>query len=299
MSNARHIADVAPTLGRKNLLINGNFEVWQRGTSFTTPSSIYTADRWKGIASGSGGNIARNPALYGLSLNVGTAGGTGYLWQPIELLSAGVAMPFEVGDTVTISGEVYTTDTANTVQIELQYRDDSAGGANNVTDMDYVSIGTLTSGWNTFSITHTLTQTLNSTNTCLCLIIKQVQNSSVGCTYKKLQLEFGPKATDFDKRLMAEERLLCMRYYEKGSSYNTQFWCGNVTSGVSYYRRHQFRVPKRATPTLSLTAEAAYGFPASVGTTWVDANGWQEMRNASSTLSGGNWGTVWAADAEL
>ena len=34
--------------GRRNLLINGGFDVWQRGTTFTTPSSnYYAADRWQ------------------------------------------------------------------------------------------------------------------------------------------------------------------------------------------------------------------------------------------------------------
>ena len=33
--------------GRRNLLINGGFDVWQRGTTFTTPSAPYcAADRW-------------------------------------------------------------------------------------------------------------------------------------------------------------------------------------------------------------------------------------------------------------
>ena len=34
--------------GRRNLLINGGFDVWQRGTTFTTPSAhYYAADRWQ------------------------------------------------------------------------------------------------------------------------------------------------------------------------------------------------------------------------------------------------------------
>ena len=34
--------------GRRNLLINGGFDVWQRGTTFTSPSATYyAADRWQ------------------------------------------------------------------------------------------------------------------------------------------------------------------------------------------------------------------------------------------------------------
>lgn len=31
---------------RRNLIVNGSFEIWQRGTSFTAISDDYTADRW-------------------------------------------------------------------------------------------------------------------------------------------------------------------------------------------------------------------------------------------------------------
>lgn len=35
-----------------NILINGDFQIWQRGTSFVAPNNQYTADRWKANGSG-------------------------------------------------------------------------------------------------------------------------------------------------------------------------------------------------------------------------------------------------------
>ena len=41
-----------------NLLINGDFQIWQRGNSFTNVSTGYTADRWK-IYSESNVNVSK------------------------------------------------------------------------------------------------------------------------------------------------------------------------------------------------------------------------------------------------
>jgi hypothetical protein len=54
MTRARDIADVqdnlggavAPFVAGKNFVINGGFDVWQRGTTFASPSNAYTADRF-------------------------------------------------------------------------------------------------------------------------------------------------------------------------------------------------------------------------------------------------------------
>lgn len=61
MSRARDIADLAGSadaggLTGRNMVINGAFQIWQRGTSATTVSGndIFAADRFKGWANGGG-----------------------------------------------------------------------------------------------------------------------------------------------------------------------------------------------------------------------------------------------------
>ena len=57
MSKAKDALDLAPQVargGRKNLLINGSFDVWQRGVDFSSQSGDrYVADRWMVHSSGS------------------------------------------------------------------------------------------------------------------------------------------------------------------------------------------------------------------------------------------------------
>ena len=58
IGQAINLLDGAQLSGAKNRVLNSQMNVWQRGTSITTASAVYTADRWQaGIASA--GTVSR------------------------------------------------------------------------------------------------------------------------------------------------------------------------------------------------------------------------------------------------
>ena len=142
--------------GFRNKLMNGNFDFWQRGTTFgfrnpSSEPSRYTADRWKLVSNGSvagdrlGVNVNRIPlglgvledsstySKYGLEFSIGT-GGFGatsetYLYQRIE-----GAEQFPSGY-ATIS--FYARASVTNSKLGVSFRRDFGGG----TAPDYATTG--------------------------------------------------------------------------------------------------------------------------------------------------------------
>lgn len=79
LNGRRYIRADKPAV-RRNVLINGGFDIWQRGTSFSTPASgSYTADRWRVLYNGSGG-------AYTVSRQAFTVGQTAVPGEPTAWL---------------------------------------------------------------------------------------------------------------------------------------------------------------------------------------------------------------------
>ena len=322
--------------GRKNLIINGGMDVWQRGTSFSNPASAgYTADRWK--CSTDPTDISRStdvpsgePFTYSMLMAANGSGGTRHAaLQGVELTATGNAGPFKVGTTWTFS--CWMKGGANgSIIFGTEFRDDPNSGTNAVT----ISSTTFnyTTSWQKFTHTFTVGVSPGGTNLCLAIIFFAATAPANNLYLTGCQLEKGKNATEFEHRSYGEELALCQRYYEKsfpddvaparGTSTTSLLNGGQPTSTLDWYATfsagtlatyHYFRVPKRGTPQMTLFGTSDnkciffdFGtksliYPGLIIDTPTKI-GFRSYNNGSGLTNNSSWGLDvfnWTAEAEL
>ena len=203
-------------LVNENLLINGGFDVWQRGTSFAqTGSSAYTADRWIKLANGSVDRYKYPSGSVGAGYVLNLSGNNTYIGvsQIIENAS------YLDGKTVTLSFRHAAIVPTVGSYVNLQFKKISDG----------TSIGTnrLVTGWGSTSAAYfreEITVTLDNlpenvtdnSDVALEVSIFATRASAEVCDVRisDVKLEIGDIATPYRARPIAEELALCLRYYQ-------------------------------------------------------------------------------------
>ena len=264
--------------GRRNLIINGAMQVWQRGTSATgvgSGSGTYeTADRWKFILDPATTvdsyqqaftlgqtDVPGEPEFYLESDVTASTGASTYyiLAQHIEDVRS------LAGQTATLSFWAKSSVGGNKVGIE--FNQSFGGGSTRVTSVARDSV-TLSTSWQKFSVTVDISsisgKTIGATSNsylelylwCSAGTDFDFRSSETGLQtgqfdFALIQLELGETATPFEHRSSGEELALCQRYYEiVGMTVTT---VGQFDNAVSY------AVTKRATPTLSVFSGSLAG----------------------------------------
>jgi hypothetical protein len=242
--------------GRRNLLINGDFQVSQRGdyTTAGTAPNAYVLDRWLVDRNGtatvqhtSGHDISGTPAICKAVKLVQTVTGTNYL---------GVRQKIEnpeqyIGRTFTYSAWI-RSNTSN-ARIECYIPGTSPN----------LYIGSSHSGngkWEYLSFTFTLNSgTPTAFHADVFIDNGSYSNTTVTAgeyfEATMLQLELGKVATSFEHRSYGEELALCQRYYYEAGNQPIDLVGVGHSSGYSGVTsgRITFPVTMRAVPTYSST----------------------------------------------
>ena len=262
--------DTAARAGRKNLIINGSFQISQRGnyTSATglTSSWTYYLDRFKARINNISGNLTHkvdqtvNGKLTDTVRLDATSTASGY----INLLQQFEDLQKLKGQSVTFSAWVKS----NTTNAKLVLHRD---GSNAQTATTHTGGG----GWELLTATVTLATTITHSVGLYCGILANATGnvSITSGDYFEMafaQLELGSVATDFEHRSYGEEIALCQRYYYKvqtgvdgGYGYR-----GGNGSIYSFNSTAAFPVQMRTAPTTVVSGGTLDGCSAySVNTT--------------------------------
>jgi hypothetical protein len=253
MSKARELADVIGTQsttenvlqGRRNLIINGDFQVWQRGTTLTTGADHFLADRWNttppATVSTTTSQVFDSTLQQNMvKMELNAAGGIQFQHK-IE--------NFKWAHNKKLTFSFYAkSNVSHTMQVFLRLRNSSV---NDLLDQDSVSLtSTLTKFVMTFDASDLSGYTEDSSSAI------QLSFSSAGLSsgdYIQLgqaQLEVGSVATPFEHRSYGEELALCQRYFYKGST-TSRYAVPLVDSWTYKYVAYELPVEMRSPPTIS------------------------------------------------
>lgn len=237
-----------PLAGLRNQLINGSFDIWQRGISHTGANTSYTADRWVATTANPTNSVSRTTGNFG-QFTYAARIQNAEIKQGVELPASGEAGAFAPGTTWTAS--LYTDNP--TPGFSCYFTDSVQFAGNDVTvhTGSMVATGETAGGLNRFSITFTISAAPNATNDSL--LFHTTGFTSGTFTIAGCQLEPGPNATSFEQRPVGMELSLCQRYYYRHN------FTGNITGGFGCLYSttagrvwNQFPVTMRDSPFLTV-----------------------------------------------
>jgi len=271
----------------KNKFINGNFDIWQRGTS-NGMSGYYTADRWNAANVGSTKIASRQTFTTG---QTDVPGEPTYYMRQVVTTSAGAGnftLKYQAIENVrTLAGKTATmsfwakADSSKNMVTEFEQVFGTGGSPSTQVQSIGVTTHALTSSWKKFTTTVTLPsisgKTIGTAEDSRLVVLfwfdagstfnsrtNSLGQQSGTFDIAQVQFEEGPVATAFEQRHLGQELALCQRYYEK--SYDLTVNPGTATVYGSYL--HQvfvttnyptwhvpFKITKRSAATIAMYSD--------------------------------------------
>ena len=299
-------------VGRKNLCINGNFKIWQRGTSVTGGASGNNTNTYKYVTADRFQTYFYN--TYARQDSVLPSGERVYSLREtfnttrlffVHIIEEGGRI-FNQGDYITISFWAKTSGKQTGVSLGFYWYTGPSWSGYTFTNIrsNVIIEG---SEWKYYTVT---TQIPANANDRPHLAIEFDNNGSYGGTYgdgdwsqlstnewwefANIQIEKGKVATEFEHRSLGEELALCQRYYQKSTG-TAGPWFYDAKLGSSYYRTTVFLATEmRDAPTVTWSATGTIG--ATYGTQFITRTSFTPYTN---TGSGTIYITAWTSEKEL
>jgi len=327
-------SDASGATGVRNMLINGDFRVWQKGTDLntaTTGNAATSADRWTSQYADFAPRIRKVEDTLTTGETVDTAeitkiSGTYASCEFSQKVETTVAKYLR-GKTVTFSfwikkvGSTFGSHNYDCWIGDSETADDTGWTNQRAYDRGRFTRPTGMSAAVNFTDNTwrkiTITRTLNSdTNTIYCTVYTQNTPTNEGIRVANCQLELGSVATSFEKRPYAMERLMCQRYwvssYDDGTIPGTATTTGElrfVSATVAGEAAPVVNLPvqMRISPSLSWyspqsgTAAKAYNYTSGADITWnnTNTNGQRGFSGGPGTTAGHIIGYHYRANAEF
>lgn len=304
----------------KNRLINGNFDFWQRGTSFSGPTFAgYTADRfYVEMGSMAGCTCTRQPVTPGnpgfkadpaYAMQFDYTGNTNAAGHYLLLHQRAEDVRVWAGSETMLSFTVFNSGAAGR-QIAIEFiQHFGTGGSAPITGLLARKI-TLSAGFNYVEVPFTLPSVTGKSigpNSYADAIVWlsggssfNARNGSLGAQsgqliFSALQWEEGSVATGFERRPAGLELVLCQRYFQKSFPAEVAPTLNHpgvhapaVGFSATAARIYQpFRVEMRATPAITIYRgqETSAGNTGSIQLYYPTAGAWDSTNNAANVSS--------------
>jgi len=287
VTNVKLASDVA----RPSMLVNGGFEVWQRGNGAFTGASSWGPDGWVNSFNGTDAlSVTRETTTVdagsGSSALLSYTKGTGTFTEHLRsLLYKTTEFPQLKGRTVTFSARIFC-GTANVIRLRLN-------NFYSCTDHITTSSNNVAGGgsWQTLSVTSAVDATAT-------FVIPSFSFLATGNAYvDNAMLVIGSAAADYVPLPPADDLARCLRYYEAKVYASNQY----IATGQAYTTSGvigvvPYLVRKCVTPTITFSAGSTFAvttsaFGVAAATTvgmaaaTVDAMGLQ-LTGASGLVAG-------------
>ena len=252
---------------KRNKLINGSMNVYQRGSVNATTSGAYTLDRWFVTPTGATVTVTQStatvPTNFTASLNVAGAASVTNVsaYQRIESINC---QELTSSSKVTVSGYIYQSTgsavtTATVALVTPTASDNYASTTSAATTYTIPSFASAT--WTYFSNTFTLTT--GCTNGLQLTIALGTGLTTGSFNLTGVQLEVGSVATPYERQIYSDQLAQCQRYYFRLHNNNlayTQFGIGRAFTTTGGTSNVFLPVSLRALPSLGYTIPVSGNF---------------------------------------